>query len=140
MAIFRIQDSLAPADEYKSMDVTTARAGNKRTRRLCRDDLACHALAVVVAARVVVVTTGLLQSRLCPLLLLAAFTIIGALTDFVAGSSKSRVAGGTSGLVVAAVLLGPSPAAILGAATQVAAVLRTRAKVHIVVGNIATFA
>src|SRR5690242_17494421 len=122
------------------MDRKPATAGNKRTRHPGRVDLACHALAIVGAALVVWATTGLDHWRLGPLLLLAAFTIIGALTDFVAGPNKLRVAGGTIGLVVAAVLLGPGPAAILGAATQVAAVLRTRAKVHIVVGNIATFA
>ncbi len=44
------------------------------------------------------------------------------------------------GLMQAVVLLGPGPAALVGATTQVVAWARTRAKPHFMLANVATFA
>jgi diguanylate cyclase (GGDEF)-like protein len=113
--------------------------GNRRARHLCRGDVLVHALALVGAIIVASATTDLDRRSLAPLLLLGAFTIVGALTDVVAGPNKLRIAGGMIGLMEGVALLGPGPAAVLGATTQVVAAVRTRAKPHVVIANFATF-
>ncbi len=75
-----------------------------------------------------------------PLLLLVAFSIISALTDVAAGPNKLRVAGVLIGLMQAVVLLGPGPGAVLGALTTLFVWFRTRPRLQIVLGNVATYA
>src|SRR5581483_4439019 len=103
------------------MDRKDATAGNKRTRQPGRVDMLLHALLLVAAAAVLWSTRNLDHWRLIPLSLLTVFTIVGVLTDVVAGPSKLRVAGVLIGLIQAIVLLGPGPAAILGVTTQLVA-------------------
>ena len=97
-----------------------------------------HASLIAGAAVAVWLTNASDHWSIASIVLLAAFTIAGALTDLSAGPNKLRISGGTIGLIEAAVLFGPGPAAILGAATQVVAIVRTRAKPHIVVANVAS--
>ena len=121
------------------MDRKGARAGNRRARQPGRADVLLHALAIVGAAVALWLTRGFDRWSLVPLILLGTFTIVGALTDLEAGASKLRVAGVMIGLVEAIVLLGPGPAAILGATTQVVMGLRRRSAAHFILGNVATF-
>jgi diguanylate cyclase (GGDEF)-like protein len=121
------------------MEREAATAGNKYPRQTGRGDQLFHAFALVLAAAVLWSTRSLDHWRIVPLLLLTIFTLVGVLSDVAAGAHKLRVAGVLIGLIEAIVLLGPGPAAILGAATQVVAWSKTRAPRHYVVGNIATF-
>ena len=121
------------------MDRKIATAGNERTRQRGRDVALCSAAALVSAASVVWLTRGLDRWSVAPLLVLGAFTIMSVLTDVATGASKVRLSGLLIGLMLAIVLLGPGPAALLGATTMVVSWLRTRVVWYYVLGNLATF-
>src|SRR4051794_14075403 len=104
------------------MDREAATAGNKRARHLVRADALFHASLIAGAVVAVWLTDASDHWSIASIVLLAVFTIAGALTDLSAGPNKLRISGGTIGLIEAAVLFGPGPAAILGAATQVVAI------------------
>jgi len=122
------------------MDREPATAGKTRARQPGRVDALFHALAIVGAVLLVWSTRSLDRWNLGELLMLGAFTMVGTLTSLVAGPNKLRVAGMMVGLMQAVVLLGPGPAALLGASTQVVAWGRTRARLHFMLANVATFA
>src|SRR5438067_1922535 len=122
------------------MDRTTATAGNKNPRQPGRVDALCHGLAIAAAAVVVALTGGLDHWSLIPLLLLGAFMVVSALTDVAAGGNRLRIAGVLIGMLQAVVLLGPGPAAALGAVTTTIVWIRTRSRPPIVLGNVATYA
>jgi diguanylate cyclase (GGDEF)-like protein len=73
------------------------------------------------------------------LIVIAALTVASDLTT-VEASSKLKVSGTLLGLVLAAVLLGGGPAALIGVVTMVAAWPRSREKLHFLRHNIVTFA
>ena len=122
------------------MDREAATAGNERARRPNRVDALLHALAIVGAAAACWATRGLDHWNIGEVLVLGAFTVVGTFTDLLAGPNKLRVGGITVGLMQAAVLLGPGPAAAIGVATQLVVWGRMRPKPHFVLANIATFA
>jgi len=84
-------------------------------------------------------TRDLDRWTLAPLLVLGVFTTVSVLTDVATGASKVRLSGLLIGLMLTIVLLGPGPAALLGAATMVVSWLRTRVVWYYVLGNLATF-
>jgi diguanylate cyclase (GGDEF)-like protein len=84
-------------------------------------------------------TRDLDRWRIGPLLVLTAFTTVSVLSDISDGSSKVRVSGVPIGLTIAVVLLGPGPAALLGAATMTVSWTRTRAAWPQLRNNVATF-
>jgi diguanylate cyclase (GGDEF)-like protein len=84
-------------------------------------------------------TRDLDRWSLATLLVLAAFTIVSVLTDVATSGSKVRLSGLLIGLILAIVMLGPAPAAILGAMTMVVSWLRTRTNWYVVLANVATF-
>ncbi len=122
------------------MDRTSATAGKKHPRQPGRGVLLFHTLTLAAAAAVVWLTWGLDRWDLAPLLVLGVFTSVSALTDVNGGASKVRLSGVPLGLVITIVLLGPGPAAVLGAATMLVSWGRTRTAPHIVLNNVATFA
>jgi diguanylate cyclase (GGDEF)-like protein len=122
------------------MDRSTATAGNKRPRQPSRGVLAFHALALVGAATVLWLTGGLDRWTVGPLLILGAFTSVSTLTDVNGGASKVRLSGVPIGLIIAIVLLGPGPAAVLGAITMLVSWWRTRCALDIALNNVVTFA
>ena len=120
------------------MDRESATAGNNRARR-GRVVGPCAAIIIIVAVAVLWLTRDLDRWSTLPLLVLAAFTILSVLTDFATGGSKVRISGLLIGLMLAIVLLGPGPAALLGGMTMFVSWLRTRAAWYVVLGNVATF-
>jgi diguanylate cyclase (GGDEF)-like protein len=120
------------------MERETATAGNDRARR-GRVVGPFAALAILGAASVVWLTRDLDRWSVGPALVLAAFTTLSVLTDIPTGASKVRLSGVLIGMVLTIVLLGPGPAAIVGAITMLFAWLRTRPGWYVVVGNVATF-
>jgi diguanylate cyclase (GGDEF)-like protein len=120
------------------MERELAKGGNDRARR-GRVVGPCAVLAITGAATVIWLTRDLDRWSVEPLLVLAAFMIASVLTDFATGGSKVRVSGLLIGLMLAIVLLGPGPAAILGATTMVISWPRLRPAWYVVMGNVATF-
>src|SRR5690349_4773281 len=84
-------------------------------------------------------TAGFDRWRVGPLLVLTAFTIVSVLRDIPDTGSKVRVSGVPIGLTMTVVLLGPGPAALLGAATMLVSWTRTRVAWPRLRNNIATF-
>jgi diguanylate cyclase (GGDEF)-like protein len=121
------------------MERKPATAGKGHARQPGRVVLLCFALALGSAAWLVWSTASLDRWTILPLVLLGAFTIAGALADVSAGPGKLRIAGVLIGLIEAIVLLGPGPAAALGAATQVVVLVRRRPALHFVLANVVTF-
>jgi diguanylate cyclase (GGDEF)-like protein len=95
--------------------------------------------ALVAAGGVCWVTRGLDHWQLGRLLVLGAFTTVSILTDVPSGTNKLRISGVLIGLMVAIVLLGPGPAAILGASTMAISGFRTRVALHFVYNNLVVF-
>jgi len=122
------------------MDRETATAGNTRAPRLGRGAALYHIAALAGAAAVLWLTTSLDHWDVGPLVVLVAFTILSVLTDVASGASKVRLSGGLIGLIVAAVLLGPGPAVLLGAGTMAVSWLRTRVAGHLLRNNVVVFA
>jgi diguanylate cyclase (GGDEF)-like protein len=122
------------------MDRNGATAGKTGERQIGIGVLLFHVFTLASAAIVVWSTRSLDRWSLAPMLLLGTFTVVAALTDVPAGPSKLRVAGVMIGLIEAFVVLGPGPAATLGAVTQSISWVRRRPAPHFVLANIATFA
>jgi diguanylate cyclase (GGDEF)-like protein len=73
------------------------------------------------------------------MLVIAAFTILSGLTYAQTGSRRINVQGTPLGLMLAAVLLGAAPAAVLGAVTVCFVQLRLRSPAHYFRNNLITF-
>ncbi|MBV9606219.1 MAG: GGDEF domain-containing protein, partial [Solirubrobacterales bacterium] len=98
-----------------------------------------HACVVTAGAALIWLTSGLDRWRLGPVLVLTAFTLVSVLRDISDGTSKIRVSGVPIGLTMAVVLLGPGPAALLGAATMLVSWTRSRVASPLMRNNVATF-
>jgi diguanylate cyclase (GGDEF)-like protein len=122
------------------MDRESATAGSKRARQPGRGVLLFYALALTAAAVAVWLTAGINRWSLTQLLVIAAFLSVSTLTDVDAGVSKVRLSGVLIGLMIAIVLLGPGPAAVLGAVTMLVSWCRSRVAAHFALCNLATFA
>jgi diguanylate cyclase (GGDEF)-like protein len=102
--------------------------------------VACvHALALIGAAAVVVLTAGSARWDLGSLVVILAFSIVSALTYVETGSSRINVSGSFLGIVLAAVLLGGGPAAIVGLVTDAVGWLRRREAGHYLRNNLITY-
>jgi diguanylate cyclase (GGDEF)-like protein len=121
------------------MDRESATAGNTLARQGGRGALALHTLALAGAGAVLWFTSSLDHWSLAPLALLSAFTILSVLTDVASGASKVRISGVLIGLMVAMVLLGPAPAALLSGSTMAISWIRTRTPFHYLRNNIVVF-
>src|SRR5579862_5233887 len=71
-------------------------------------------LALALAGAVGVATVGSDHWRLWPLVVIAVFTVVSDLTSVETGSTKLKISGSFLGIVLAAVLLGGGPAALVG--------------------------
>jgi Diguanylate cyclase, GGDEF domain len=121
------------------MDRKTAPTGKERPRQPDRGVALVHALALAAGIAVIALTSSLDQWRIGPFVALVAFTVVSALTDIASNARKVNVSGVPIGLIMAIVLLGPGPAALLGVVTMIVSWTRTRAAGHLVLNNVATF-
>jgi diguanylate cyclase (GGDEF)-like protein len=98
-----------------------------------------HLAGLAGAALVVVLTTGADRWSIGPLATIAVFTVVSDLTAVRAGG-QMIVSGSFLGIVLAAVLLGGGPAALLGVVTICAGWLRSREARHFFLDNVLNYA
>ncbi len=99
-----------------------------------------HALGLALGALVIVVTGGLDHWNIPRLAVIATFTIVSDLSSVQTGSEKLKVSGSFLGLVLASVVLGGGPAALIGVATIATGWLRWREAGHYLRNNLVTYA
>jgi diguanylate cyclase (GGDEF)-like protein len=97
-------------------------------------------LALIVAVGVVILTSGTDHWRLWPLAVIATFTIASDLTSVDVGSSKLTMSSSLLGIMLATVLLGGGPGALVGVLTIGVGWFRAREPIHVLRNNLATFA
>ena len=97
-------------------------------------------LAVAVAVGLAVASASTARWNPWPLAVIAALTVISDLTYVETGSTKLRVSGSFLGLVLAAVLLGGAPAALLGMLTIAVGWIRSREAGHYLRNNLVAYA
>ena len=97
-----------------------------------------HALMLGLAAAVIVVARPVATWSPGWLVVIAAFTILSGLA-YTVTDSRVEVQGTPLGLMLAAILLGPAPAAGLGALTVCVLQLRLRSSTHYFRNNLVTF-
>jgi diguanylate cyclase (GGDEF)-like protein len=95
--------------------------------------------ALAVAATVIALTARTDHWSVGPLAVIAMFTIVSDLTDVETGA-KLRVSGSGLGLVLAAVLLGGGPGALIGVLSIAIGWFHSREAPHFLRNNLATFA
>ncbi|HJS95857.1 MAG TPA: EAL domain-containing protein [Solirubrobacteraceae bacterium] len=122
------------------MDRAPATAGDhERTRQPGRGVALAHALALFVGASLIWLTSGLDQWRIGLLLVLLAFTTVSAVADIRTAVRTVTISGVPIGLITAIVLLGPGPAALIGAVTMIAFWTQRRTAWYVLVNNVTTF-
>ena len=89
-----------------------------------------HLLLLFGAGLTIALTWGWDHWSVWQLLVIAAFTFVGGLTYVETTSTKLKVSGAFLGLMLAAVLLGGAPAALIGAASIVVTWFRRREAGH----------
>jgi diguanylate cyclase (GGDEF)-like protein len=98
-----------------------------------------HALALAAAAALVVITAPSARWDPGELAIIATFAVMSDLTN-VEITTKLRVSGSFLGLMLAAVLLGGGPAALVGVLTIAVGWLRSREAPHYLRNNLVTYA
>jgi diguanylate cyclase len=96
-------------------------------------------LALTVGAGVIVVTADSYRWNLIPLALITALTVISDLTSVDAASAKLKLSGSFLGIMLAAVLLGGGPAAVVGVLSIAIGWFRWREAPHYLRNNLASF-
>jgi diguanylate cyclase (GGDEF)-like protein len=123
------------------VDVRTAdTAPDLSAHAVRRGELLLHAAALGAAAVVAVATAGQANWDVPSLLLLIALTTISELMSVSTGAATLQVSGSFLGLMVAAVLLGGSPAALIGVLSITVGWLHTRERWHYFLNNLAVYA
>jgi diguanylate cyclase (GGDEF)-like protein len=113
--------------------------GGLSARQPGRGVAVAHGLALASAGGLIVLTAGSDRWSLWPLTVIVVFTVIGDLTSVEAFSPKLKVSGSFLGIMLAAVLLGSGPAALVGTASIAAGWLRWREAPHYLRNNLVTF-
>ena len=123
------------------MDRETATAGKKRPRQPGPGFAVLHTVALAIAGVLCWLTADLDRWRIGPLVVLAGFTVLSVLTDVGVGASRVTILRGPDRPHDRHhVLLGPGPAALLGAGTVFILGLRYMLRVHVSRNNIVVFA
>src|SRR5690348_8336894 len=78
-----------------------------------------QACALIGAAATIALTAHSMRWSLWPLLVTAALTVASDLTTLDAGKTRLKVSGAAPGLMLAIVVLGGGPAALIGAGVMV---------------------
>jgi diguanylate cyclase len=118
------------------MTASAERITPSKTRRAARGVTAVHICAVVVAAIAIPFVPGFESLQLAPFLILLGLVIVGELSS--AGEGMT-VSGGFLGLVVAEVVIGPGPAALIGAIAISVPLLRVRSSPRIYLNNLVNY-
>jgi diguanylate cyclase (GGDEF)-like protein len=119
-----------------STDATATGGVQFRQPGLTVTVMECLALSVAVA--VIVLTAGVDSWRLGTLAVITTMAVVSDLTS-VEVSSKLKLSGSFLGIVLASVLLGGGPAAIVGLVTIAAGWFRWREARHYLLNNLTTF-
>ncbi|HUO71108.1 MAG TPA: EAL domain-containing protein [Solirubrobacteraceae bacterium] len=98
-----------------------------------------HVVAMGGAAAAIALTNHWNTWDPRPLAVIATFTVVSGLTYVESGSARVKVSGTPLGLMLAAVLLGGGPAAIVGMLTIALVWLRSREAGHYFRNNLVTF-
>jgi diguanylate cyclase (GGDEF)-like protein len=109
------------------------------TRDPGRGVLIVHIIALGLAAALIALTASSARWTVWPLLVIGSFTILSGVTFRETGSREISVQGTPLGLMLAAVLLGAGPAAILGAVTICCMQLRLWRRSPYFRNNLVTF-
>jgi diguanylate cyclase (GGDEF)-like protein len=112
---------------------------NTTPRTPGRGVLLVHLAMIGLAAAVIVVTAHVDRWDGRTMVVIGGFTALSGLTYLKTGVLKINVQGTPLGLVLAAVLLGPGPAACLGVVTVAFVQLRLRSRMHYFRNNLSTF-
>jgi diguanylate cyclase (GGDEF)-like protein len=99
-----------------------------------------HALALAAAGGAVVLTSGWDRWRLGPVLAIAVFAVGSDLMSVSSDSSKLKLSGMALGTVLAAVLYGGAPAALIGMLAIAVGWFRWREAPHYLLNNLVTYA
>jgi diguanylate cyclase (GGDEF)-like protein len=99
-----------------------------------------HCLALLAAAGVVALSASSARWSLWPFAVIAVFTVASGLTYVQTDSFKLKVSGSFLGLMLAAIVLGGGPAAIIGALSIATTWLRSREAPHYLRNNFVTYA
>ena len=102
--------------------------------------LFAHVTAFAGAIVVVLATAHVDRWNLPLLAGITAFAIVSDLTHVEVGSSRLKVSGSFLGIVLAAVLMGGGPAAVVGVVTIAVGWIRSRVPAHYLRNNLLTFA
>jgi diguanylate cyclase (GGDEF)-like protein len=123
------------------VDVRTAdTAADLIPHAVRRGESLLHVIALLAAGVLAVATAGEARWDIPSLLLLIALTTISELMSVSTGAATLQVSGSFLGLMVAAVLLGGSPAALMGVLSIAVGWLHTRERWHYFLNNLAVYA
>jgi diguanylate cyclase (GGDEF)-like protein len=114
--------------------------GEPRSRTPGRGVLSFHVCALAAAIVVIVLTAGSARWEVSRFVVIAVFAVVGGLTYVQTGATRLKVSGSFLGLMLAAVLLGGGPAAVIGMITICAVWLRSRESPHYFRNNLVTYA
>src|SRR5947209_6996104 len=112
------------------MESAVATAGDHGARRPARGVALVHALALTALAGAIALTVSWDRWNPPALAVIATFTIVSGLTYVETGSGRLKVSGTLLGLMLASTLLGPGPAAVIGALMTCFVWLRSREAGH----------
>jgi diguanylate cyclase (GGDEF)-like protein len=118
---------------------TTTQMDRARVRTAGRGVLVFQLLALATVAGVAAATVDDAHWDVPRLLVLATLTIVSAFWSIEIGSQRVKVSGAGLGLMLGVVLLGGSPAALLGAVMILVSWLQTREKAHSLRNNLLVY-
>jgi diguanylate cyclase (GGDEF)-like protein len=127
------------SDHLEQAEMSVARFTQPQTLRYNTVALV-HAFLFVLAAVVVVLTAPSANWDPWTLGLIASLTLVSELTSFQFSAARLWFSGSFLGLMLAAVLLGGGPAALLGVVTITVGWIRSREDLHYLRNNLVTFA
>jgi diguanylate cyclase (GGDEF)-like protein len=105
-----------------------------------RGGIAANVVLLVAAGVLAVATAGSAHWDLPAMIVIFALTALSDLTSVTTGAGKLKVSGSFLGLMLAAVLLGGPPAALIGVLTIAIGWMRWREEPHFLLNNLATYA
>jgi len=117
-----------------------ARGGLEARARPVRVVVATQYLLLGAACALIAITAGTARWNVGQMVVIATMTVVSDLTAVWAESARIRMSGSFLGIVLAAVLLGGGPAAVVGMLTISIGWFRSREAGHYFLNNLVTFA